>query len=63
MNGLPEYCDECGEMVSVKEKAFVRTTGEIKLSGEITFRESLGGIWCEDCIILLLPAEANPNAR
>jgi hypothetical protein len=49
MRGLPEYREECRREIRTPEKCVVIDGGEEKRAGEVTFRESAGGVKCLDC--------------
>ncbi len=55
MKSLPEVCDECRRTITVKEKCYVRLSGVVKMAGDLSFRESVAGTWCEDCFAIITP--------
>jgi len=63
MKSLPEFCDECSSMVPVGQYCFVRLTKEVKPVSDVTFKESVCGVWCEDCYMVTVPEEPNPHER
>ena len=48
MRQLPEYCEACKKQISTLETC-VLPDGTVKRGAEVTFKESVEGVWCREC--------------
>ena len=47
---LPEICEACGREVRPLERVIVLLTQQEKRAARVTFRESVEGVRCMDCV-------------